>query len=498
MADSKSWFEVDREGLAKILGRRGKEFLVYELVSNAWDSNAKKVEITLEPVPGRPQALLVVSDDDPEGFRELSHAWTLFAESGKKADAEKRGRFNLGEKLVLALCEDAKISITTGTVRFMKEGRSESRSKREQGSQFEAVVRMTREEFEDVERAVWKLLPPENVRTFLNGKEIPRRPVEKTVQAALPTEIADPEGVLRRTVRKTSVEIVSSILPGEAAFLYEMGVPVVELSGGEKHHLNVLQKVPLNSDRDNVTPAYLRDLRTILLNETHRDLRPEEAAEPWVREASADEKASKEAVLSVMSLRFGEKRVIADPSDPEGTKIAASQGYSVIPPRALSAREWENVRKFEAAKPAGQVTPSPKPYSPSGDPLEELQKEKWTPGIQRVAEYAKMLSGQILGRPLEVRVVNKATWPYNATYTPGQLVLNLGRLGRAWFDREIGEEVDELLLHEFAHGEPGGGDHLSEEYHRGLCRLGARLVSLALRKPNILKSFGRICESPLG
>jgi 3-(3-hydroxy-phenyl)propionate hydroxylase len=31
---------------------------------------------------------------------DLTHAFTLFAESAKKGDAEKRGRFNLGEKLV--------------------------------------------------------------------------------------------------------------------------------------------------------------------------------------------------------------------------------------------------------------------------------------------------------------------------------------------------------------------------------------------------------------
>jgi hypothetical protein len=43
----------------------------------------------------------------PGRVRDLSHAFTLFAESVKKGDAEKRGRFNLGEKLVLALCDEA-------------------------------------------------------------------------------------------------------------------------------------------------------------------------------------------------------------------------------------------------------------------------------------------------------------------------------------------------------------------------------------------------------
>jgi hypothetical protein len=33
----KNWFEVDRQGLARLLERKGKEFVLYELVQNAWD-----------------------------------------------------------------------------------------------------------------------------------------------------------------------------------------------------------------------------------------------------------------------------------------------------------------------------------------------------------------------------------------------------------------------------------------------------------------------------
>jgi len=36
-----TWFEVDKQGLAKILERRGKEFALFELVQNAWDEREK-------------------------------------------------------------------------------------------------------------------------------------------------------------------------------------------------------------------------------------------------------------------------------------------------------------------------------------------------------------------------------------------------------------------------------------------------------------------------
>jgi len=76
-----AWFEVDKQGLAKILERKGKEFALLELIQNAWDEpGVSRVVATLE-YQGRNRALLTVEDDAPEGFKNLSHAFTLFAES---------------------------------------------------------------------------------------------------------------------------------------------------------------------------------------------------------------------------------------------------------------------------------------------------------------------------------------------------------------------------------------------------------------------------------
>jgi len=59
----------------------------------------------------------------------------------------------------------------------------------------------------------------------------------------LPTVVADEEGVLRKTSRKTLVRVYEPA-EGEAAMLYEMGIPVVET--GDRFHVDVQQKVPLN------------------------------------------------------------------------------------------------------------------------------------------------------------------------------------------------------------------------------------------------------------
>src|SRR5207249_3080073 len=132
---SERWFDVDPKGLAKLIERRGKSFVVFELIQNAWDTGARDVHVTLEPVPGRSRAQLVVSDDDPDGFKDLTHAYTLFAESEKKLDPTRRGRFNLGEKLVLAICEQAEILSTTGGVRFDAQGRHRLTRRRASGTE---------------------------------------------------------------------------------------------------------------------------------------------------------------------------------------------------------------------------------------------------------------------------------------------------------------------------------------------------------------------------
>jgi len=476
----KNWFEVDREGLAKLLERRGKSFVLHELIQNAWDTAARTVEVSIKPVEGRPLAEIRVLDDDPNGFADLAHAYTLFAESAKKGDAEKRGRFNIGEKLVLALCVEAEILSTQGGVRFDSKGRTARRARMDRGSSFTGLVRMTREEISEAVESAHRLIPPAGVITRINGNMLSRpTPLAIEEDVVLPTEVSDKEGYLRRTRRVTSVEI-HEVRQGEVASIYEMGIPVVETM--DRYHYNVLQKVPLSMERDNVTPAYLQELRTIALNTMHECLTVKEATERWVRDAAADENVSKEAVERVMDLRFGSKRVVYDPSDPEGTKIAMSRGYTVIPPRAMSVEEWDNVRRYDAARPAGQVTPSPKPFSAEGRPLDVIDLANWTDAMRRVAEHARTIAKELLGIDLQVRVAREISWPYGATYGAGELTFNLGRLGHKWFEGPW-EDIDRLLLHEAAHHTVS--DHLSHEFAETIARLGAALAQLAIRKPEI-------------
>lgn len=476
------WFDVDRQGLAKILTRKGKEFAIYELLQNAWDAaDVSKVEVVLEPVADRPVLSVSVTDDSPGGFKNLSHAFTLFAESEKKGDPTKRGRFNLGEKLVLALCEEAEVISTTGSVLFDKTGRHIKRTRRDTGSQFRALMKINRREYASILESIRRLICPQHVRTYINGVLLnPRSPVQ-SFEISLPTVLSDEEGYLRPTERKTEV-VLFEVQPDETPTLYEMGIPIVEIES--KWHIDVQQKVPVNLDRDNVTPRYLQRVYTAVLNHMHSHINSEDASDSWVREALADKNCSKEAVETVITQRFGKKRVIFDPSDPEGTKLATSRGYTVIAPGSLSGAEWVNVKRFEVALPAGQVTPSPKPYDPNGPPLKLLPDDKITSEVKRVISFAKKLGYAVLeGTHVDVVIANDTRLKHSATYGPGSLTLNVARLGYHWFSNSLDSDaVLTLLIHEYGHHY--SGDHLSKEYHNALCLIGARLARAVQKDPS--------------
>jgi len=477
------WFEVDKEGLAKLLERRDKSFVLFELVQNAWDTNAKNVKVELSPPDDNGDSELRVEDDDPDGFQFLHHAWTLFAESVKKGDPEKRGRFNLGEKLVLAACTTARLITTKGGVSWDLDGRHESLGSTEHGSVFTASIKLAKGDYEYAIQQIRSALPPRGVKTTVNGKPLLWRQPVKTFRVQLPTEIADEEGRLRSTRRVTDVE-VHKVSPGETASIYEMGIPVVETE--DKWHVNIMQKVPLNTDRDNVTPGFLQKVRTAVLNEMFEEITMEDSTDAWVRAATSDKDVRPEAVEKVMEERFGQKRVIVDPSDPEGTKIAMSQGYQVVFPGALSKGEWQNVRNSGAILPAGQVTPSPKPYSPDGRPEKVKPESEWTPDMRRRVDFCKNLFSALVGKLLSVSIVVEPMESWVANFGGQRLCLNYGKLGKRWFalpNRDV--EVLDLLLHEFVHHT--AKDHLSHEMHEHATRLGAKLANLCLDKPEMFE-----------
>jgi len=478
-----SWFEVSKTGLAKILERKGKEFILFEPIQNAWDEQSTKVNVCLSHTGTGRVWKLRVEDDNPDGFTDLNHAFTLFAESAKKINPEKRGRFNIGEKLVLAICKESSITTTRGSVYFCEDGtRKIGRKHTESGSIFDATFLLTKKEQEEIFASIKTLIVPEQCETYFNGERILNRKSVASFEEKLPTEIADKEGNLKPTIRKTIVNIYEP-KKGEKATLYEMGIPVVET--GDTFHVDVQQKIPLNMDRDNIKPSYLKTIRTYVLNNTWNIIKPTDANETWIKEATSDERVEKDAFNKLMDLRHGKKRVIYDPNDKEANKIAFSKGYNVISGRSLSSKEWHNNRRFGSTSTAGKVTPSASVlFSPTG--TSPLEKDKLTNSQKMVIDFTTKLAKELMNVNINVKIY-KSLQGFSACYGQRTLCFNLKKLGHKFFNNFPNnmERILDLLIHEFGH--EYSSDHLSESYYRALTKLGSKCTILALKEPGFFK-----------
>lgn len=490
-------FEVDKEGLRKLLAKRGAGFALFELTQNAWDEEVERVDVRLSwlrspagDVPGL--AAIEVEDDDPDGFTDLAHAYTLFAESEKKADAEKRGRFNLGEKLVIAVCERASIATTTGTIHFDEAGRTHTTKKRKRGSLFYGEIEMTHAEFDEALMDVTRLIPPPNIATYFNGELIPVRKPLKTFTVTLPTEAPNADGVMRRTLRKTKVSVYEPTAD-ETASVYEMGIPVVAI--GDRWHVDVAQKVPLNLDRDNVTPAFLRDLRVAVFNNCADLLTADDAEATWVTAAAENPNAEASAVKSMITHRYGDKVVKFDPSDPEANARAVAAGYTVLASRSIPKGVHDHLKTHGIVLPAGLVTPGHKSTAGGG----VMPTAKLTAGMKNVIAFSKMVAGELLGIDISVRIGDdpeQMNW--NARYGSRTLDFNYRTLGKAWFDQDPmttngrrdakGKlNISALVIHELAHERVS--NHLSTEFYDELTNLGALLALRALEQPELFAPF---------
>ena len=338
-----------------------------------------------------------------------------------------------------------------------------------------------------------QLIAPEGIVTTFHtdGQTQPfvlpvRLPIA-TLEATLPTEVADQDGMLRRTARKTSIRVYET---GDApGALYELGIPVVET--GDRYHVDIGQKVPLNLDRDNVPPAYLRDVRTLVLNAVHEQITDAESANaPWVRDALADENIDPAAVTTIITQRFGEKVAAYDPSDPEANKRVVAAGYVVVTGSQLGRDEWYNVKRAGVMPPAGRVMPTPKPYSddPDAPPVTVIDEADMSAAERAVIASYRRVANTLLGFTPAVRLVATKN-NFAAAYGNRCLDLNRWRLGAKWFAESLetgrlSMRAISLLIHELGH--EFCGDHLSSKYYEALTDLGAKLAIATVGNTNLL------------
>jgi len=474
--DKKKWFEVDVEGMREFHGGRKGWQLAKELVANSFDESTTFCRFQL--THNGNVAHLIVEDDGP-GFRNASDAYTILGSTYKRARPDLRGRYNLGEKEIIAIAKSATIETTGIRIIFAENGeRREETTNRTKGTLIKLVLPWSAKKVEQTVAKMKRLLPPQNVTYTVNGDTVPYREPYKTFEATLETVLLS-KGYMRKTMRKTEVHLYKMGFQ-DPPMLFELGIPVQRIDCA--FHVDVRQKAPLTPNRDVVKTTYLKDLYAEVLNHTIDEVPEEKISQPWVRQAVEDTRTTPDVVKAVMKKRFGDKALLWS-SDIRSNERAAESDYEIIRPKTLSTTERERFVSVGGLQHTSDVFPSDTEVDKRSKDVEP------NPSMQVIADYAKRLAKVLVNRNVTVRFYSLFGEGVAACYsrTFGILSFNVATLGYEWFDQGITADTTAIILHEIAHQAKDPDYEHGRVFRRTLEALAGKTVMLALEQPALFK-----------
>ncbi|MBU0846555.1 ATP-binding protein [Patescibacteria group bacterium] len=468
---SDNWFDVDHEGLRNLQESKPKHYILRELIQNAWDEDITTCEVVTSYE--NELAKIVVVDDSSKGFKDITHAYTIFARSDKISSHKKRGRFNIGEKQAFSICDEVIVETTKGTVIFDKTGRIENDNVLEKGSIITVFVKMTIDEYNDMNKIIKYYLPPNDIVFIVNGININYKIPSEIFNASLKTVI-EKNGVIRNDLkRNTLIHLHETAVP----WLYEMGIPIIEL-GDSKYSIDVQQKIPLSIDRDIVKRNYVENLYTLVLNYTNDKITKEESSSSWIRCATRGNDVTKESINNVINLRYGDKVLLKDDNNPVSNDDAISNGYNVVSEKEFSRRELYNIKEHNELKSTSDLFPGCNGIVIGGN-NNSLSIDE-TEYMLKYAEFAKKIAKRLLFIEIDVNFVGNSDKTIGATYGNRTLTVNVHALGESFFNKLTSNLID-ITIHELAHEK---GHHTEMLYHRTCTELGSKLVIIALEEPD--------------
>ena len=473
-------FAVSESGMRELNSGREPWDLVKELVQNAWDEApfATECRVTVAPQADGGGTLIIIEDDGP-GFSDIADSYTLMGPTRKRLTPTKRGRFNIGEKDVISIAIEAEVETVGHTVTFPVTGSREvTTNSRTKGTVVSVLMPWNQQQSDELVAMLQRFRPPVDCRLFANNQEVPQRPATKMRTVSLQTVVQDASGKpMRTTQRRTEIHVVEPHDANGRGWLYEMGIPVQIIEC--PWDVDVMQKIPMGQQRNNVSEAYLNRIYAEVLNATHGALKRDEFGSQWVKRAIEHPQIKPGAVKATVQGRYGGSGAVFTTLDSDANMRATEAGYGVANPGGLSQKEQEAFRKHAGVKDADEVFPTPPP--PRGDYEAE-------PGSNqaRFAEWAIKIAGHC-GLKATVRYFDE---PDNArqadcevSTTDPTLRFNEGRLGETFFQPPYGSiEHWNLLLHELGHAlsnqsVTGHG----EAWGDGVSKAGARIAAHLLR-----------------
>ena len=459
---------MDRRGFRDLMIGRELWLLLMENVSNAFDADCKVLDVNVRRRQRSP-FVQVTFEDDGEGFSDIKLAYTFYADTERRSNPAKRGRFTVGEKNLLAVAEEAVIETRNKRLTFDSSGRHTGTLKTpRQGTLVKLLIRMTLNDEHEILEKLKHVHVPDGVTYRVNGFPVPLRPPIKSFTATFISPIKTEDGSIRSLSRTTEVRLYQS---NSEAYLFELGIPVQPIQCG--FDVDIQQKIPLSQERDMVSDHFLQDVYAEVLNMVIDELPEDSAAETWVRIGLSDMRCQPETVAKVKLKRFGEKAVLWS-SDLQANEQAIGEGYQIIHPKTLSEEERE---RFEETG----LKHSSDIFGRIGTRADIV---KPTPAMQKIADLAKSLAKELLDREITVSFHSLFGGP-SAEYGYGQLQFNVASLGKAWFEQGITPDTVGVILHELAHDKANDPDYAhGATYQREAMEINGKAALLARNKPD--------------
>lgn len=316
MSEGAGWLQISTAGFAALNQSRPPEHLVKELVQNSLDAvqdTGGRVELDYRHDGNR---FLVECRDTGTGIADLAAMRVVYLTF--KTDSHlKRGRFGRGFKEILSVATSATIISGGREIQFVEEDGRQVTHERDAPSAFPGTrISMTfgwePETVDEFDAYFDRLLVPSNVQLVLNGAEMPSRAVAHVIEGQLTTEVYNPESRSWRKPRRKTVIELFEVRVDEEPFIYEMGIPVAAAEWTVPYHANVLQRVPMNPNRDALASGYAKRIHKTCLPTLLEELSEDEATADWVGAAGAE--AAPEVQKQIITKAFGTEAVRSVPT----------------------------------------------------------------------------------------------------------------------------------------------------------------------------------------
>lgn len=510
MAHGAGWLQISTEGFASFNLSRPPGHLVKELVQNAFDAVGDAGGTVALGYGHDGTQFFVECRDTGLGIHDLSALRVVYLTF--KTDSHlKRGRFGRGFKEILSVARSAVVASGDKVIHFSVEnGQQTTREVVAAAPVTGAHVTMTfdwpAETIAEFDAYFGRFLVPTGVAFQINGRTIPARSPRFSIEAQLVTEIYNANShSWQKPRRKTLVELVAT-REGEEPTLYEMGIPVASAEWTVPFHANILQRVPMNPNRDALASGFAKRVHTACLPTLLPELNSEQVTADWVGTAGVE--AAPDVQQEIVAKAFGENAVRSVPSmgkrdfDDDAQRIGASVvktsqmsgGFREMAKAHLpSAKEAVEVRAASVATEIANQRFNVTDVGDTQDPrLAWIERRGGAEHVERCLGFAVWFCQKLVSSTGEPMVpVTGALALGNQPTLLGPMLLSTfvahwsadNRLTLAlecdcFWQRPLGAEALAILIHEAAHAR---NQHHGQGFHHEVERLGGVAAEIMLR-----------------